>query len=463
MSAVERVPKWVGTTFVCILIGLVSYYGTGWALQTGVIGWGEADEVVFDETVLDEANQYLADLRAAKQLVDARWSYLEYRTQIDGVDLEQRLRDAENLLGTEPSNRDFCRALAYFVAGLRDGHAFSLPTQWEPLHPYRLPCSLVEVAEGIMVDASHSEQLTRGDLIESINGESIEAWIERATQFVFASSESGRRFAAIEFVASSMLDVESVQAVVLRTDGSRATISLACPPSFTRIDTPSRPATERTHKMLSESVAYFRPGKFTAPEDSGWSEAPPDKRNDILAESFAEIDSIIANFAEASRLILDPRGNPGGTDLLGQFLVDRLIEPGYTYYRLSSLGRSGWRDYSGHASSAPAGESKMRTPLVVLVGPLTFSTADNVAACLEDNHPDVRFVGRENGAGTGAPRGFELPRTGSKIYFCTQRVKTASGRFGEGIPVEIDLEVLPTRADLLNGRDAVLEQALTLL
>ena len=78
-------------------------------------------------------------------------------------------------------------------------------------------------------------------------------------------------------------------------------------------------------------------------------------------------------------------------------------------------------------------------------------------------HPDVRFVGRPNGAGSGAPRPFELPRTGTKIYFCTQRVKSASGRMNEGVPVPIDFPVRWTRDDVLEGRDPDLAAAITAL
>ena len=105
----------------------------------------------------------------------------------------------------------------------------------------------------------------------------------------------------------------------------------------------------------------------------------------------------------------------GGTDLLGQFLVDRIVKSGYTYSRLAVQGSNRWGRFGKHGSSAPKGEHFLRVPTICLLDEGTFSTADNVAACLEDEHADIRFVGRPNGAGTGAPRSFELPRTGTPL------------------------------------------------
>jgi hypothetical protein len=143
--------------------------------------------------------------------------------------------------------------------------------------------------------------------------------------------------------------------------------------------------------------------------------------------------------------------------------VDRLVKPGYTYSRLAVQGNNRWGRFSTHGSSAPKGEHFLRVPTICLLDEGTFSTADNVAACLADVHPDIRFVGRPNGAGTGAPRSFELPRTGTRITFCTMQVKTPNGRMGEGISVELDHPVQWTREDVLRGRDPDLAAGLGLL
>ncbi|MEM7518056.1 MAG: S41 family peptidase, partial [Planctomycetota bacterium] len=190
---------------------------------------------------------------------------------------------------------------------------------------------------------------------------------------------------------------------------------------------------------------------------------PPEGRDAILNELYSEFDRIIGELSEAPALILDLRGNPGGTDLLGHFLIDRLVEPGYVYGQLSSRRPWGWSKFAPLHSSAPPGTNSLRAPLVCLIDEDTFSTADNVVACLADVHPDVRFVGRPNGAGSGAPRDFVLPRTRTRMYLSTMRVRSPVGRSIEGLSVPLDSHVDWSREDVLQGRDPDVREALRLL
>ena len=328
----------------------------------------------------------------------------------------------------------------------------------------RWPFTLVDVAEGVMVHTVQEgvEGIEAGDLLLAVDERPIELFIQKAEKQVYASSDLARRIKAIRHVASWDNAVDRTF-LIRKPDGKQIEVTLALPYSFEDVPQAQLYEVDRAHRMLDDGIAYFRPGEFTPPEDSGWP-GSPDGRDAILADTYAEFDRIFGEFDDARAMILDLRGNPGGTDLLGQFLVDRLVEGDYVYFKLSALYRRGWNDFSHHGSSAPNGEySFAGEPLAVIIDEGTFSTADNVAGCLRDVHPNVRFIGRPNGAGTGAPRSFELPRTGTKVSFCTQRVKSASGRMIEGVPVEIEIPAKWTRDDVLQGRDPDLKAAIASL
>ena len=98
----------------------------------------------------------------------------------------------------------------------------------------------------------------------------------------------------------------------------------------------------------------------------------------------------------------------------------------------------------------------------MLIDEDAFSATDNLCRCLRDLHPDVTFVGRPTGGGTGAPGPFvKLKHSGAVITLCTIRVTGPKGDLIEGSGTAPDLVVRPTRAGVLAGRDEVLDAALS--
>lgn len=464
MGAKPDLGKLGGTALVCVVLAIVTYYGTIWLLGSG-LGPGIGPEPVeFNAAVQEEANDYIADFQAAIQLVEQRWSYREHRTELGELDWQALCGEAREILGQEPDQTSLYFALVHLISGLHDGHAFVMASELIPFGRQRWPFTLVDVAEGVMVHTVHedAEGVEPGDLLLAVDDRSIESLILDAEHRVFASSDLARRVAAINHL-TQWDDAVDRRFRVHKPEGGQVEHALALPRSFVQIPPSTRFEVDRTHRMLDDGIAYFRPGNFSPPPDSGWP-GPAEGRDAILADSYAEFDRIIGELSEAEAVVLDLRGNPGGTDLLGQFLVDRLVDGDYVYFQLSALYQTGWGGFGSHRSSAPSGEHSLAgLPLAVITDENTFSTADNVAGCLRDVHPNVRFVGRPNGAGTGAPRPFELPRTGMTIYFCTQRVKSASGRMSEGVSVDLDVPVRWTRDDVLEGRDPDLAAAIASL
>lgn len=459
--------KSIGEAVVaCTLVAVVASFGVKWFLGSDFGPGLQAPPMEFSAAVHEEPNDFKADFLAAVELIEQRFSYLEHRTQLGELDLNSLTADAQSILGVDPDHRSFYRALRHLVSGLHDGHAFVLTEKMIRPDLQQWPFRLTEVQEGVIVatlaenidellgeiGGEDVQKLQVGDQLVAVDGRDINSWISEAEAKVYASSTLARRRQAIEHIVQ--WDESADRSFLFRNaSGNEFELRFPHPYRHGRVAKVELYPSERAFDVLEDNIGYFRPGNFSPPRDSGWP-GPPEGRDAILADSYADFDRIIGELKSARALILDLRGNPGGTDLLGQFLVDRLLDEKYIYFQLSALRNNGWGGFGKHGSSSPPGKHSMaRKPLAVIVDPATFSTADNVAACLRDVHPDVRFIGRPNGAGSGAPRSFKLPRTGSSITFCTQRVKSASGRMTEGVPVHIDIPVRWTRADVAHGRD----------
>ena len=320
-----------------------------------------------------------------------------------------------------------------------------------------------------MVDGVHAElhksgKLRRGDLLLAVDGKAIEDHIREAARFVSASTDSARRWSSVQTLPLAWKR-PTMKVRIRRLDadkGKELELELACTDRKAVVPSPAVLSTKRTLEMLDGGFAYFRPGSFLWPKKRGWVGAEGQKQKEILKESFAEtrqtMEKIIA--AESSALILDLRGNPGGTDLLGMALAAHLVGPKTVYFRLQArrIGRI-WGIPGLHRPQTD-GEPRFHGRLVCLIDARTFSTANNFSACMRDTHPDVIFIGRPDGAGTGAPRPVTLPHTGAKVAFCTQRVFSPKNHIIEGVGVKPDILIRWSRDDLLKGRDPDLAAAL---
>jgi C-terminal processing protease CtpA/Prc len=408
---------------------------------------------------------YVADLAELTRLARERWSYAQHRSELSGVDLEALERVAVERVGDTPNESDFLHALEGYVAGMQDGHAWVAWGRRTTIEPHGWPFHVREVREGFLIDAVAEgiHAVRPGDLLLRVDGRPVEELVRAAEARVFASTDRARRSAALRRIAtwgpSPRVHLHLVREGEGEVEASVSARDRAACDSVWPLDAPT---TE--HRFLAEGIAYFRPGSFSWPADAQWVGASPEERESILARSYETYARVFEELAGARVLILDLRGNPGGTDLLGQALAGHLMEPGFVYFQLSAQ-REGETEWHAPAVIRPPVEPRVPRflgKLVCLIDEGVFSTADNLAVCLRDEHPDVTFVGRPTGAGTGAPMAFTLPHTNASVTFCTHRVYGPAGGYVEGIGVTPDEPVEWTRADWVAGRDPDLEAALVL-
>jgi hypothetical protein len=182
------------------------------------------------------------------------------------------------------------------------------------------------------------------------------------------------------------------------------------------------------------------------------------------------------------RLILDLRGNGGGTDMFGAYLVSCFSPREFRYFeriettpaferpgelRVDEEGRVWVLSHPGLQPQAPSPFAFQGRSLVLIDGD-TFSTAADVATVLHFNGW-ATFAGEESGGGydgntSGSSQRIQLPTSGISVSIPQWEYTTANlghDHFGRGVPVEHAVQ--PTIEDVLAGRDTVLERAVELM
>lgn len=409
-------------------------------------------------------DDYRADLAELRRRAAAEWSYADDKREHFGVDLEALHAAAEAALGEQPTLDDFADALQVFVAGMKDGHAGVFVPGHSRHRSRAWPFTLADTTDGLLVDAVAPGlgSISRGDKLLAVDQRPLQDWLEQALRRSFASTDGSRRQRALEAVRET--EAARVRVVLESPAGRLAELELETLPAGQDLEAPPRPAAGNFHSRLAGDVGYLRLGTFAAPDPLAWSRGTHEDWPRLIEPVVAVIRQAFAELADTRALILDLRGNDGGTDLLGMEVARHLVGPDRTYFQLQARRPDGsWSGLSQHAPPDGASVPRYDKRLVVLIDERTFSTADNLSACLADSLPEATFVGRPTGGGTGAPRAITLERTGASVTFCTQRVYGPAGGLTEGRGVQPDVPVRWTRDDLLSGRDADLEAALALL
>ncbi|HEX4460168.1 MAG TPA: S41 family peptidase [Polyangia bacterium] len=418
------------------------------------------------EAQLDEVAR-AADLRQLQQALVQRWAYADDKRQTFGLDLDALFAAALKENHTLSTPLEFAGLLLRLTAQLHDGHsgvdgpALPLPA----LPTRRWPFTLRDSSDGVLVepldavdrDAAKLSSL-RGLRLLRVDGVALETRLADVATRLPASTEASRRKRALAAVTVSARPHHVF--VLADAAGRERELTLATLP-YAPVTTPNV-----QWRRLPRNVGYLKVRSMLAgPNLAAWLHAAPAQQQLWATAAGADVRTAFAELGHTQALVLDLRGNAGGTDLVGKQVASQLLPAGFVYYRLSALLPDGrWSPPLPSVLPAAAAPANVyQRPVVVLVDEDTFSAADNLAACLRDNRPDIRFVGRPTGAGSGAPRPVQLEHSGVRVYFTTMRVFSPHGYLIESHGVIPDVEVQWSRADLLANRDPDLDAALRLL
>ncbi|MDO3624694.1 S41 family peptidase [Mucilaginibacter sp. BT774] len=181
-----------------------------------------------------------------------------------------------------------------------------------------------------------------------------------------------------------------------------------------------------------------------------------------------QFDSLYnAEISKTKGLIIDIRYNGGGDDGIAFHIIKYLTDkPFFTAqarileHRSTPDAEPSW-DYRGIGRQSPNGKEFYSKPVVVLVGPRTFSAAEDFTVAF-DYMKRGKLIGMATGGSTGQPVPFSLPGGGS-ARVCGKHDAYPDGKEFVGVGIMPDIAVKPTIKDIQNGRDAAKEKALEIL
>jgi hypothetical protein len=411
-----------------------------------------------------------ADLDVLEAAIRDQWSYLEDKEKNGGLDLAELVAAAKARLEDVNTKAQFHGNVLELVASLKDGHAnvFTLGVA-QPQR--RWPFRVEETADGFVVVANAAGRPDLGDRVVGVvpagrARTTIEEELARIERRTLASSDGARRRAALR-----TLHETDARLVAVQMKGNHGVYSF----TFDTVEdakAPASPADERrrekawTPSIVAPGVAKFCVRTFAVEDWTGWLAAKPESREAFLTKTKESIDRCFAELRklEPRALVLDLRGNGGGTDLLGIHLAKHLLPKRFVYFMLSSKQFGGWRKPHGYEHDPLPPERRFDGPLAILVDEDCFSVTDNCLRAIVENRDDVIVVGRPTNGGTGAPRVVaKLPASETSVTLCTMRVYGPKGGMIEGRGTKPTIPVRWTAADYLEKRDPDVAAALEAL
>jgi hypothetical protein len=243
-----------------------------------------------------------------------------------------RLFDRVETRLDDMSEAEFYATIAAALAGIRDGHTLSLPSErwmeWYETSASVLPVRLRLVNGRAFVVASADPRIVHGAEILAIDGRSTSSILEQLRRRLPLDG-----FAATGIAAGSLRRFElayhlfvgrpEVFTIRLRSPaGKTATLRISAVRPAALPAPPAEPPL--AFNSLDTTTALLRIATFAADEIeaagidyAGW------------------LDSTFARLAEsgASNLIIDLRGNEGGRDTYGALLLRHLMDAPFAYYR----------------------------------------------------------------------------------------------------------------------------------
>lgn len=384
------------------------------------------------------------------------WSEAKYNfayfDHLPGLDWDRLYLEYLPKVRATFSTLAYYRLLQQFIAHLKDGHT-GLWVNSGPLADsttFRPPLRTQLVEGRVFVSQVPHDSLRWTGLVPGlevlrVDGLPVREYAERFVQ-PYQAGSTPQNVEVATYVYNLLRGPKDKPVDVEFRDTSGKTFRrLLARSGYSKL-TPVKPV---DFKILPGNIAYLQVSEFET--NAG----------------FKRFEAAFDSIATANALILDVRQNGGGNSDNGwnilACLTDQPFKTGKYFSRkysplarargegvvLETIGESWW---------SANGKKVYTKPVVVLTSGMTFSAAEDFALAF-DVMQRGKLIGEPTGGSTGQPLSFALPG-GIMARVCTKRDTYPDGTEWVGKGIQPNLLVKPTAADLLVGRDTVLEATL---
>lgn len=399
------------------------------------------------------------DRRILRMAAFARlWSEVKYNfvflNQRPDLDWDSVLELYLPRVAAVRTQQEYAQVLEEVVALLKDGH-----TQVYAANPNDTPALNIEPVEGRPVVTAVGDtpemrptEVSPGMELVAVNGVSVDQMLkEKIYPYVAASTPQDRDKRAFPLLLAGESG-SKLSATFRDLQGKTRTVELLCDlskhPEAARWQ--QKPPVE--FRRLADGITYVALNTFGSDE--------------VAKEFDAHFDEVLSS----KGLILDVRENGGGSSENGYAIIARLIDK-------ATSQTSKWRTrdykpaehawgkpedwYEGQADAIePRGEKPYLGPVAVLIGPRTYSAAEDFVVPLKATKR-ATMVGTLTGGSTGQPLSLRI--FGAGLMICTKWDRFPDGTEFVGVGISPDILVQRTRRDVAEGRDPALEKAVAFL
>lgn len=349
------------------------------------------------------------------------------------------------------STAEYYKVLMQFYAQLHDGHTNVYPPK--ELQPafYSRPPLRMELIEGrVFVGQVFSDSLMKAGIVPgleviAIDSEPVVSYAERNVK-PYQSSSTPQDLEVREFTYALLSGSEN-KPISLEFKDKRGKV-------FTKVL-----ARKGYHNLkYPNSVVY------ETINNVGYLQV-----NDFESTSINKaVDSLFKNeISKTKGLVIDVRYNGGGDDGIGFNIIRKLTDKPFkisnskVVKHVSTPGDELQWEENQPSQGQPDGKIYYNKPVVLLIGPRTFSAAEDFCVVF-DYMKRGKLMGTPTGGSTGQPVPFDLPGGGS-ARVCGKRDTYPDGKEFVGIGIMPTVMVKKTVKDEQQGVDALKEKAIAVL
>lgn len=332
---------------------------------------------------------------------------------------------------------EYAKAVLEMSAHVEDGHtrAFGHKSAAAVIGEWTVPFA-VRIVEGQYVVTERFDDkapVKVGDAILSVDGEPMDARIQRVWKYLTASTDTARRTRA----ASAALRGPKESTAELEVRGADGFRKVSVP-RVGRIAPPAE--TALPYKMLDGNIGYA----------------------DLTKLNTSQVDAMFDTFMKTKGIIFDMRGYPRGTAwAIAPRINTRNAKVGALFRRKQFSGAATFEESeAGFFFEQPLPKTdkpKYTGKTVMLIDERAISQSEHSGLFYEAAN-GTTFIGTPSAGANGDVTNFPLPG-GFFVNFTGHDVRHADGRQLQRVGLKPDVVAAPTIAGLRAGRDEVLERA----
>jgi C-terminal processing protease CtpA/Prc len=330
----------------------------------------------------------------------------------------------------------YAAAVMEMTARVEDGHssAFGHPSAIKIFGAAFAPATVRVVENQFVVTRVTADvDLHPGDVIVSVDGEPMQARVDRLRKYVTASTERAR----LNRLANTAMRGAAGSDAVLEVkgaDGAVRTVRVA------RSTTPPKPPEGPVYKVLDGNIGYV----------------------DLTRLMPGQVDAMFDALMQTKAIIFDMRGYPNGTAwAIAPRINTKNAKVGAIFRRAQVSGASSSEEAaSGFFFEQPLPKTdkpKYTGKTVMLIDDRAISQSEHSGLFFEAAS-GITFIGSQTAGANGDVTNFRLPG-GFRIGFTGHDVRHADGRQLQRVGLQPDVAVEPTIRGIREGRDEVLDRA----